>query len=202
MYEGYGFGAEGDWKTAALLKVIKVISEGLEGGSSFMEDYTYHFGAKRSLVLGAHMLEICPSIASNKPRCEVHPLSIGGKEAPARLIFEAGQGPALNISLVDIGSRFRLLVNTVETVAPPKDLPNLPVARALWDPMPDLEISASAWLMAGGAHHTVFCQGIDLEIIEDLAEILGVELLIIDKDTTVRNFRERIRWNQAYYHQF
>ena len=199
MHEGYGFGAEGDWKTAALLRSFKVMNEEMKGGSSFMEDYTYHFNEADSMVLGAHMLEVCPSIASEKPRCEIHPLSIGGKNAPARLIFEADSGPAINISLVDIGNRLRFVANTVQVEKPPQELPNLPVARVLWKPDPSLEVSAHAWMLAGGAHHTVFSQAITLEIIEDLAEIAGIELLIIDKNTNIRDFKDKLHWNESYY---
>jgi L-arabinose isomerase len=202
MNDGYGFGAEGDWKTAALLRIIKVMNEGLIGGSSFMEDYTYHFTDDRSLVLGAHMLEICPSIAGSKPKCEVHPLSIGGKEAPARLVFDVNPGAALNLSLVDMGNRFRLLANKVKVVQPEKPLPKLPVARVLWDPQPSLEASAHCWLLAGGAHHTVFSMAANIEMIEDLAEMAGIELLLIDHKTTVSSFKDKIHWNEAYYHQF
>ncbi len=202
MADGYGFGAEGDWKTAGLLRVAKIIGSGLDGGTSFMEDYTYDFREGRSKVLGSHMLEICPTIVSDKPRCEVYPLSIGGKEAPARLIFDVDSGPAINISLIDIGNRFRLLVNEVDVVNPEQDLPKLPVARVLWDPKPSMEIAAQSWILAGGAHHTVFSKAITTEFIEDLAEIAGIELLIIDQDTNIRDFKDKIRWNEAYYHSF
>ena len=199
MLDGYGFGAEGDWKTAALLRSCKVMNEGLPGGSSFMEDYTYHFNETDSMVLGAHMLEVCPSIANSRPSCEIHPLSIGGKNDPARLVFEADAGPAINISLVDLGNRLRMLVNSVQVEKPPKKLPKLPVARVLWKPDPSLEVSAHAWMLAGGAHHTVFSQALSLEIIEDLAEIAGLELLIIDKNTNIRDFKDKLRWNEAFY---
>lgn len=202
MADGYGFGAEGDWKTSALLRGMKVMADGLEGGTSFMEDYTYHFNDQRSYVLGSHMLEICPSIASQKPKCEIHPLGIGGKADPVRLVFDSPAGPALNASLIDMGNRFRLLVNTVDAVDPLQELPNLPVARVLWDPHPNLDIAATAWILAGGAHHTVYTQALSLEYMEDLADIAGIELLVIDKDTKVRTFKDQINHNEAYYQLF
>ncbi len=202
MEKGYGFGAEGDWKTAALLRAMKVMSVGRPGGTSFMEDYTYHFTEGRSLVLGAHMLEICPSIAAGKPSCEVHPLGIGGKADPVRLVFDGAPGAAINASLVDMGNRFRLLVNEVESVQPDQQLPNLPVARVLWDPMPDLSVAASAWIQAGGAHHTVYSQALDTSFMEDFAEIAGIELVVIDKQTGMREFKDRLRANEVYYHLF
>jgi len=202
MADGYGFGAEGDWKTAAMLRAIKVMATGLVGGTSFMEDYTYHLTPQRAYVLGSHMLEICPSIADNKPSCEVHPLGIGGKEDPVRLVFNSPAGPAINVSLVDLGNRFRLIVNEVEAVAPMGELPKLPVARVLWDAKPDLEIAATAWILAGGAHHTVYSQAVTTEFIEDFAEMAGVELVVIDKNTTVRQFKELLNANEAYYHLF
>ncbi len=199
MADGYGFGAEGDWKTAALLRTIKVMDEGLAGGSSFMEDYTYHFQDNHSMVLGAHMLEICTSIAADKPKCEVHPLSIGGKSAPARLIFEVDAGAAINISLVDLGNRFRMVANKVQVVSLDMEIPKLPVARVLWQPKPNLEISAHSWLLAGGAHHTVFSKAVSIEMIEDFAEIAGIELLVIDEYTNIQDFKHKIHWNEAYY---
>jgi len=202
MADGYGFGAEGDWKTAAMLRAMKVMSTGLQGGNSFMEDYTYNFTEKRSTVLGAHMLEICPSIAKGKPSCEVHPLGIGGKEDPVRLVFTAPPGDAINVSLLDMGNRFRLLVNEVETLSPEKNLPRLPVARVLWDPKPDLEIAATAWILAGGAHHTVFSQALTTGYMEDFADIAGIELLVIDGQTRIRDFKDRINANEVYYHLF
>lgn len=202
MADGYGFGAEGDWKTAALLRAIKVMDLGLKGGSSFMEDYTYDFRSDRARVLGAHMLEICPSIASGKPRCEVHPLGIGGKEDPARLVFDVDAGPAINVSLIDMGNRFRLLVNEVDAVKPEHDLPKLPVARVLWDPHPNLSIAAKSWILAGGAHHTVFSKSITTEFIEDFAEMAGIELVVIDKKTNTREFQNTLRWNEVYYQLF
>ncbi|WP_168566689.1 L-arabinose isomerase [Crateriforma spongiae] len=192
MADGYGFGAEGDWKTSALLRAIKVMADGLDGGTSFMEDYTYHFQGDDSLCLGAHMLEICPSIAADQPRCEIHPLGIGGKSDPVRLVFTAPAGPAVNVALTDMGDRFRLLVNEVETVTPPHDLPNLPVARALWKPLPDLRTAAAAWIYAGGPHHTVFSQAVGSEMIEDFADMIGVECRFIDADTSLRSFKQTL----------
>ena len=202
MADGYGFGAEGDWKTAAMLRAIKVMNVGLEGGVSFMEDYTYHFTPQKSYVLGSHMLEICPSIADGKPSCEVHPLGIGGKEDPVRLVFNSASGDAINVSLIDMGNRFRLIVNQVEAIRPKEDLPNLPVARVLWDAKPNLDIAATAWILAGGAHHTVYSQTITTEFMEDFADIAGIELLVIDEKTTVRDFKDKINANEAYYHLF
>lgn len=200
MAEGYGFGAEGDWKSAALVRIVKVMSEGLDGGTSFMEDYTYDLGSAPAQVLGAHMLEVCPSIASETPRGEIHPLSIGGREDPVRLVFSARPGPALVVGLLDLGTRLRLVANLVDTVAPPADLPRLPVARALWQPRPDLATAAEAWLLAGGPHHSCYTQAIDLECLEDLAEMASLELVIIDADTDARSFRRELRWSQVYWH--
>ena len=202
MADGYGFGGEGDWKTAAMVRALKVMNVGLEGGTSFMEDYTYHFTSEKSYVLGSHMLEICSSIAQGKPTCEVHPLGIGGKEDPARLVFNVDAGEAINVSLVDMGNRFRLIVNEVEAVKPMGDLPKLPVARVLWDAKPDLEVAATAWILAGGAHHTVYSQAITTEYMEDLADIAGIELLVIDDKSTVRDFKDKINANEAYYNMF
>ncbi|WP_211097040.1 L-arabinose isomerase [Neolewinella litorea] len=202
MEQGYGFGAEGDWKTAALLRCMKVMGEGLAGGTSFMEDYTYHFTPERSYVLGSHMLEICPSIAAQQPSCEIHPLGIGGKSDPVRLVFDGQPGSALNASLIDMGNRFRLLVNEVESVAPLQKLPKLPVARVLWDPKPNLDVAATSWILAGGAHHTVYTQSITTEYLEDLADIAGIELLVIDDRTRVRDFKNDLNANEAYYHLF
>ncbi|MFO7259238.1 MAG: L-arabinose isomerase [Bacteroidota bacterium] len=199
MEEGYGFGAEGDWKTAALVRAMKVMATGLKGGNSFMEDYTYHFNGAGSMVLGAHMLEICPSIASGKPSCEIHPLGIGGKADPVRLVFGSGAGPAINASIIDMGNRFRLLVNEVEAVAPEHDLPKLPVARVLWKPMPDMNTGCAAWILAGGAHHTCYSQNLTSEHLEDFAEIAGVEFVKIDRNTSLYQFKNELRWNEVYW---
>ena len=199
MADGFGFGAEGDWKTSALVRAMKVMAAGLKGGTSFMEDYTYHFDARRSLVLGAHMLEICPSIAKGRPTLGVFPLGIGGKADPVRLVFDTPPGPALNASMLDMGNRFRLLVNEVEVVPSPKPLPRLPVARAVWAPRPSLEVAAAAWIYAGGAHHTGFSQAVTTEMLEDFATIAGVEYAIIDDQTNVRDFQQQLRNNEVYY---
>jgi L-arabinose isomerase len=200
MNEGYGFGAEGDWKTAALLRAMKVMAEGLPGGTSFMEDYTYHLPASGEKVLGAHMLEICESIAAETPSLEIHPLGIGGKEDPARLVFTAPPGPAINASMIDLGNRFRLLVNEVEVVEPDAPLPRLPVARALWRCRPDFRTATAAWILAGGAHHTGFSQALTTEHLEDFATIAGVELVPIDDATTIRGLKQDLRSNEVYYH--
>lgn len=199
MADGYGFGAEGDWKTAALVRAMKVMAAGLQGGTSFMEDYTYHLPAGKQQVLGAHMLEICPSIAAGKPSLQVHPLGIGGKADPARLVFDTPPGPGLNASLIDLGNRFRLLVNEVDVVAPEQPLPKLPVARALWVPKPDLPVGAAAWIHAGGAHHTGFSQAVTTEMLEDFAAIAGIELVVIDAETKLRQFKQELRNNEVYY---
>ncbi len=199
MNQGYGFGAEGDWKHAALVRAMKVMATGLDGGTSFMEDYTYHLNPDGMKVLGAHMLEICPSIAAAKANLEVHPLGIGGKDDPARLVFNAPEGPAINASIVDMGNRFRMLVNNVEVVQPDADLPKLPVARALWIPQPNLQTGAAAWILAGGAHHTSFSMAINAEYMEDFAEMAGIELVMIDKDTKISSFKNELRWNEMYY---
>jgi L-arabinose isomerase len=199
MAEGYGFGAEGDWKTAALVRAVKVMSNGLAGGASFMEDYHYHL-PNGGQVLGAHMLEVCPSIAEGKPTVEVHPLSIGGKEDPVRLVFTAAPGAAVNASIVDMGNRFRLIVNQVTLIQPEHTLPMLPVARALWLPDPDLKTSAAAWILAGGSHHTALSRALTAEHLEDFAEMTGMEFLLIDRDTKVAAFKKELRWNDLYYH--
>jgi L-arabinose isomerase len=199
MAEGYGFGAEGDWKHAALVRSMKVLAHGLRGGTSFMEDYTYHFDPDGRSVLGAHMLEICPSIAAGRPSCEVHPLGIGGKDDPVRLVFDSAPGPAVNATVVDMGDRFRMVVNTVEVVAPFEALPKLPVARALWRPDPDLDTAAAAWIHAGGAHHTGFSLALTAEHLEDFASMARMEFLAIDRSTELRSFRNELRWNDAAY---
>jgi L-arabinose isomerase len=198
MADGYGFGAEGDWKTAALVRTMKVMADGLPGGTSFMEDYTYDFGAPAK-VLGAHMLEICPSIAADTPSLEIHPLSIGGKADPVRLVFTAAAGPAVNASLIQAGNRFRMIVNEVDVIEPPEPLPALPVARAVWKPRPNLRTAAAAWLYAGGAHHTGFSQALTREHLEDFAEMADLEFLPVDANTDLRQFRNELRWNDAAY---
>jgi L-arabinose isomerase len=199
MADGYGFGAEGDWKTAALVRAMKVMGAGLNGGTSFMEDYTYHFSREGDKVLGAHMLEICPTIAAGKPSLEIHPLSIGGKEDPVRLVFDAAAGSAINASIVDMGNRFRLIVNTVEGVPISEPLPKLPVARALWIPQPNLKVAAAAWILAGGAHHTGFSLSLTTEHIEDFAEMARMEFVLIDKETRVSEIKKELRWNDVTY---
>ena len=199
MKKGYGFAGEGDWKTAALVRLMKVMSAGLPGGNSFMEDYTYHFEPGNEMVLGAHMLEICESIADGQPKCEIHPLGIGGKADPVRLVFDVAAGPAMNVSLVDMGNRFRMVVNEVEAVKSRHDLPKLPVARVLWKPYPDMKTACTAWILAGGAHHTCFSQNLKLEHIEDFADIAGIELIHIGKSTGIRDLRNELRWNEIYY---
>lgn len=199
MAKGYGFGAEGDWKTAALVRSMKVMAEGLKGGTSFMEDYTYHMDPKGMRVLGAHMLEVCPSIALGKPAIEVHPLGIGGKEDPARLVFKTAPGKAINVSVIDLGNRFRMIVNEVEVVKCP-DMPNLPVASVLWKPMPDLKTGAAAWILSGGAHHTGFSTSIDAEYLEDFAGITGTEYVLIGEKCDLTQLKNELRWNEIYYH--
>jgi L-arabinose isomerase len=199
MAEGYGFGGEGDWKTAALVRAMKVMASGLPGGNSFMEDYTYHFDPKDMLVLGSHMLEICPSIANAKPSCEIHPLGIGGKADPVRLVFNVDSGSALNASIVDMGNRFRLLVNEVQAVKPKNDLPKLPVARVLWKPLPDMATGCAGWIYAGGAHHTCYSQNLTVEHLQDFADMAGIEFVLIGKDTTIPQLRNELRWNEVAY---
>ncbi len=198
MAEGYGFGGEGDWKTAALVRAMKVMAQGLPGGTSFMEDYTYHLAPGQHQVLGSHMLEVCPTIASAKPKLEVHPLGIGGKDDPVRLVFDANLGRAINVSLVDMGSRFRFIVNEVESVDHPA-LPELPVARAVWECLPDFKTACAAWIYAGGAHHTGYSYSVTTEMIEDFAAMAGVELAIIDEDTRLRDFKQNLRLSDLYY---
>ena len=198
MADGYGFGGEGDWKTAALVRTMKVMAHGLPGGTSFMEDYTYDFSGTPK-VLGSHMLEICPSIATSKPSLEVHPLGIGGKADPARLVFTAPAGAAIVASLIDMGNRFRMIVNEVHVIQPEQELPKLPVARAVWLPKPNLKVAAAAWIYAGGAHHTGFSQALTMDHLEDFAEIAGVELIRIDADTRIHELRRQLRWEQLAY---
>jgi L-arabinose isomerase len=200
MADGYGFGAEGDWKTCALLRAMKVMAADLPGGTSFMEDYTYDLHPERHLVLGSHMLEVCESIAEGKPALEIHPLGIGGKDDPVRLVFTAPAGEALNASLIDLGNRFRLLVNEVDVVKPPQALPKLPVARAVWECRPNFKTACAAWIHAGGAHHTGFSYAVKTEHLEDLAEIAQLELVVIDQATELRSFKQQLRNNEIYYH--
>ncbi len=198
MAKGYGFGAEGDWKTAALVRSMKVMSEGLKGGTSFMEDYTYHFDPKNMSVLGAHMLEVCPTIAKGKPSVEIHQLSIGGKADPARLVFSSATGKAINATVIDMGNRFRMIVNEVDVVDCP-EMPKLPVARVLWKPLPDLKQAAAAWILAGGAHHTGFSLSVTANHMKDFAEMAGIEFLLIGKELHLDSFRNELRWNELYY---
>jgi L-arabinose isomerase len=200
MADGYGFAGEGDWKTAALVRAMKVIAADLKGGTSFMEDYTYHLAPKGHQVLGSHMLEVCESIAAGKPKLEIHPLGIGGKEDPVRLVFDAPAGDAINVSIVDLGNRFRMIVNEVKTVKPQKPLPKLPVARAIWECLPDFKTALAAWIYAGGAHHTGFSYSVKTEHMEDLAEIAGIELAVIDAATSIRTFKQELRQNEIAYH--
>lgn len=200
MQQGYGFAGEGDWKTAALLRMMKVMASGLQGGTSFMEDYTYHLRPGEQQVLGSHMLEICPSIANEeKPVLDVQALGIGGKEDPARLIFAAQTGPAINASLIDLGDRFRLLVNCVDSIPAQHPLPKLPVAATLWQPQPDLYTASEAWMLAGGAHHTVFSQALTLEDMYLFAEMHNIEITVIDQNTTLHGLKDSLRWNSVYY---
>lgn len=198
MADGYGFGAEGDWKTAALVRIMKVMAEGLKGGTSFMEDYTYHLDPHDMSVLGAHMLEVCPSIASGKPALEVHPLGIGGRDDPARLVFKASTGKAIAASMIETGERFRLIVNNLEVVECPP-MPRLPVASVLWRPEPDLRTAAAAWIYAGGAHHTGFSQSITAEHLAEYAAITGTEFILIDQKCDIELLRKELRWNDLYY---
>jgi L-arabinose isomerase len=199
MAEGYGFAAEGDWKTAALVRAMKVMSAGLDGGTSFMEDYTYHLNPNAPRVLGAHMLEICPSIASSRPSLQIHPLGIGGKADPVRLVFDAKTGTAVNASVVEMGDRYRMIVNVVDVVPAEQPLPKLPVARALWEPRPNLQTAAASWIYAGGAHHTGLSFDLTTEHLADFAEMAGMELLVIDETTNVRDVKKELRWNDVYY---
>lgn len=200
MDSGYGFGGEGDWKTAALVRAMKVMAAGTAGGTSFMEDYTYHMESGNMKVLGAHMLEVCPSIADGPVRLEVHPLSIGGKSDPARLVFSVAEGPAVNASIMDMGNRFRMVVNEVDVVQPDAPLPKLPVARVVWVPRPDLRIAAAAWILSGGAHHAGFSRALTAGHLEDFAEMAGIEYVPIGAQTAISDIKRELRWNEAYYH--
>jgi L-arabinose isomerase len=199
MEEGYGFGAEGDWKTAALVRAMKIMGSGLDGGTSFMEDYTYDLDREHPKVLGAHMLEVCASIAGSKPSLEIYPLSIGGKDDPPRLVFTVPSGPAVNATLLDMGNRFRMVVNVVDVIQPDKPLSKLPVASAVWIPRPNLKVAAAGWILAGGAHHTGFSQSITIQHLEDFAEIAGLEFLVIDNDTDLAKLKNELKWNDMYY---
>ncbi len=199
MYEGYGFAAEGDWKTAALLRIIKLMANGEGGGNSFMEDYTYHFEGGKGYVLGAHMLEVCPTIAATKPKIEVHELGIGGKEAPARAVFDAKEGSALQVSLVDLGGRFRMIVSECEAIKPLKDMPNLPVSRAMWLLKPNFNVATEAWIHAGGAHHTVMSYDLDVETLRDFAQMLNIEFIHIGSNTDVEALKKELKWNDVSY---
>jgi L-arabinose isomerase len=199
MADGYGFGGEGDWKTSVLLHTLKAMAAGLPGGTSFMEDYTYHLAPGAELILGAHMLEVCPSIAAARPRVEIHPLGIGGREDPVRLVFDAAPGAGLTVGMADLGDRFRLVGNAIDVVNPLAELPRLPVARAVWSPRPDLRTSTTSWLTAGGPHHTVLSTALRREHLDDFAEMAGVELAFIDESTTTRGFAQELRWNNAYH---
>ena len=200
MADGYGFGAEGDWKAAALVRILKVMSAGLPGGTSFMEDYTYHLGDPVPEVLGAHMLEVCPSLTGDRPSCEIHPLSIGGRSDPVRLVFDAATGPAVIVGIADLGDRFRMIASEVDIVEPEAPLPKLPVARAVWRPRPDLATAAESWLMAGGPHHTALTTSLGVDALADFADIADVELVTIDSKTHAAEFKRELRWNQAFYY--
>jgi L-arabinose isomerase len=199
MADGYGFGGEGDWKTSVLLRATKVMATGRPGGTSFMEDYTYHLVPGEEKILGAHMLEVCPSITSAQPSVEIHPLSIGGREDPVRMRFVADPGPGVVAGLSDLGDRFRLTVNEIDLVEPDEALPRLPVACAVWQPRPSLATSAEAWLMAGAPHHTVLSTAVGVDVLADFSEMTGVELVVIDADTTPRALQRELRWNAAYH---
>ena len=199
MADGYGFGGEGDWKTSVMLRTLKVVAAGLPGGTWFLEDYTYHLVPGEELILGAHMLEVCPSIAAARPSLEIHPLGIGGREDPVRLVFDAAPGDAVILGTCDLGDRFRFVANRAEVVAPTEPLPRLPVARAVWRPAPDLQTSTESWLTAGGPHHTVLSTALTAEHLVDLSDMTGTELVLIDGDTTVHRLRQELRWNQAYH---
>jgi L-arabinose isomerase len=199
MADGYGFGAEGDWKTAALLRVVKEMARGLPGGTSFIEDYTYDLTPGSERVLGSHMLEVCPTITDAQPTCEIHPLGIGDRDDPVRLVFDAASGPALLVSMFDLGDRFRMIVNEVDVLPVEEQLPRLPVARALWNPLPDFFSATEAWLTAGGPHHSVLTSAVDADVVADLASMFGVELLRIDKGSTLPGLLNELRWNDEFY---
>jgi L-arabinose isomerase len=199
MNAGYGFAGEGDWKTVALVRAMKVMAQGLKGGNSFMEDYTYHFEPNNEMVLGAHMLEICSSIANKKPSCEIHPLGIGGKADPVRLVFDVDGGAALNASIIDMGNRFRMLVNEVQAIQPQHALPKLPVARVLWKPLPDMKTGCAAWIYAGGAHHTCYSQNLTSEHLNDFSSMANIEFVLIDKNTNLYHLKNELRWSEVYY---
>ncbi|SOE22298.1 L-arabinose isomerase [Spirosomataceae bacterium TFI 002] len=199
MAAGYGYGGEGDWKTSAMVRVLKVMASGLKGGNSFMEDYTYHFNPTNPMVLGSHMLEVCPTIAHGKVKCEVHPLGIGGKDDPVRLVFDGAEGEALNVSLVDMGNRFRLIVNAVDAVKVTEKFPKLPTARVLWKPQPSMEVGCEAWILAGGAHHTAYSQNLTIEQIEDFAEMFDVEVVVIDNDTRIGGFKKELALGEVVF---
>ncbi len=199
MTKGYGFGAEGDWKTSALTRIMKVMATGLPGGTTFMEDYTYHLEKGQELILGAHMLEVCPSIAAQKPTIEVHHLGIGNREMPARMVFDGQEGDVALVSLIDMGGRMRLIVNDAKAVTPLKDMPKLPVARVMWKPMPDLKTSAEAWILAGGAHHTVMSYALNAEHMRDFAEMAGIEFIHINKDTNINDLKKELMWNDIVW---
>lgn len=198
MAKGFGYGGEGDWKTSAMVHIMKQMGKGRAGGTSFMEDYTYHFGATDQ-VLGAHMLEVCPSIAAAKPKLEIHPHTIGLRCDVPRLLFSGEQGPALNVSVIDLGNRFRMLVNCLNTVEPPQSLPHLPVAHALWQPLPDLQTAAAAWIHGGGAHHSAYSQAVSVEMLSDYADMLGMEMVLIDQQTNLRQFKSELKMQSVYY---
>jgi len=201
MASGFGFGGEGDWKTAALVRIMKVMAAGLPGGTSFMEDYTYDFAgpSAQHKILGSHMLEICPTIAAGQPALQVHPLGIGGKADPVRLVFTSPAGPAVVASIIDMGNRFRMIVNEIDVVTPEQDLPRLPVARTVWLPRPNLKIAAAAWIYAGGAHHIGFSQALTMEHLQDFTEIAGIELVRIDSETRLHQLRRELKWSDAAY---
>ena len=199
MADGYGFGGEGDWKTSVLLRTSKVMAQGRPGGTSFMEDYTYHLVPGHEKILGAHMLEVCPTIAGQQPSLEIHPLGIGDREDPVRLRFTAAPGPGVVVGMSDLGDRFRLTLNEIDVVEPDEELPRLPVACAVWEPRPSLSTSAESWLLAGGPHHTVLSTALGTEEYRDLAEMVQTELVVIDGDTTPEGLRQQLRWSAAYH---